>query len=162
METTDILAALDAAIRGEEEAQAFYLKAAEQTDDPKGCDMFRELAEFEGHHKEHLEGLRASLAAGETVGSYQGRDLPEYAEAKIEGAGAATPGEHADALEALRVAIAAEERAASEYRALAEGATDETGQQMFARLAEEEVRHSRLLNDQFYSLTNHGIWLWGD
>ena len=38
--------------------------------------------------------------------------------------------------------------------------TDATGQAMFRRLAEEEMMHQRILEDEFYSLSNQGVWGW--
>jgi len=75
-------------------------------------------------------------------------------------------GIHLDAateyLEALRLAIAAEEKAESEYKKLAAHADDSNGRQMFERLAEEEAIHRKVLDDQYYALSNKGLWLWGD
>jgi rubrerythrin len=39
---------------------------------------------------------------------------------------------------------------------------DPRGRDMYKRLAEEEGLHEKLLNDQYYSLHNTGIWSWGD
>jgi rubrerythrin len=157
---TDILAALDAAIRGEAEAQAFYRAAAENTDDPGGRAMFRELAQFEAHHQRHLEALKQSLAAGGAWVAYEGRTLSKMPAGEV--TGVAAPGAHSGALEALRIAIGAEEKAEAQYRALSRSASDRVGQEMFERIAAEEADHRKLLNDQFYALSNHGVWVWGD
>lgn len=160
MERTDLLAALDGAIRAEEEARSFYQSSAEQTDDPGGAAMFRELAEFERHHKERLEVLKASLESGGSWIDYEGR-VPSKIP-KAEAGGRPAVGDHVGALEALQVAISAEERAEAEYRALAASAQDERGRNMFRKLAEEEAAHRKLLDDQYYALSNRGVWTWGD
>jgi len=157
---TDILAALDAAIQGEAEAQAFYRAAAEKTDDPGGRAMFLELVEFEAHHQQHLEALKQSLSAGGAWVSYEGRTLSKVPAGEI--AGTPAPGAHSGALEALRVAIGAEEKAEAQYRALSREAPDAAGREMFERMAAEEAGHRKLLDDQFYALSNHGVWVWGD
>lgn len=160
MEKTDVMTGIDQAIRAEAEAMAFYGAAAEKTQDAGGAAMFRELASFEASHKEHLEALKASMAAGRGGIPYPGRPL-----AKVfrEGGTVSKGGlDHSDALDALRLAIGAEQRAEIDYRALAEAAPDRAGQEMFRRLAEEEAMHRRLLDDQYYSLTNQGVWQWGD
>jgi len=160
MEKTQILSALDRAIQAETEAQAFYAEAAAKTDDVGGAGMFRELAEFEAHHREHLEKLKASLqAAGDWI-EYPAKRFSKVTLAEARGRKAV--GDHADALEALRIAIAAEERAISEYQSLAGKAPDERGREMFEKLVEEEELHRKLLDDQYYALTNKGVWLWGD
>jgi rubrerythrin len=160
MEKTDLLNALDRAIAAEREAQSFYLAAADKTDDPGGATMFRELAAFESHHQEHLEALKSSLVDRGTWIQYPPRELS--AAPSGEAGRKAASGEHADALEALRLAIAAEEKAEAEYRELEQQADDAKGKQMFSRLAEEEAVHRKVLDDQYYALSNSGIWLWGD
>lgn len=160
MQKIDLFSALDRAIAGEKEAQSFYLAAAGRTDDPGGAAMFRELAAFESHHQEHLEALKTSLHERGIWIQYPARDFSKTpaAEAPSRAAGS----EHADALEALRLAIAAEGKAESEYQRLADQADDTNGKQMFERLAEEEALHRKVLDDQYYALTNKGVWLWGD
>ncbi len=161
-EKTDLLQALDRAVRAEENARAFYLAAAERTGDPAGARMFRDLAAFEEHHRSQLLRLRDALAAGNGWIAYEPRPVPEP--------GAGAPGERAakvvgdrtGALDALRQAIEAERRAEAEYRDLAAQAPDARGQAMFARLAEEEAGHRRLLDDQYFALANRGAWAWGD
>lgn len=160
MTTITLLEAIDRAIEGEAEARAFYLDAAEKTEDPGGVAMFRELADFEAHHENRLRALKASLASSGSWIAYEGRELSRTpaAEGRRD---AATQG-NAGALEALRIAIAAEEKAEAEYLALARSAADPRGEAMFERLASEESLHRKLLNDQYYSLANRGLWVWGD
>jgi rubrerythrin len=160
MQKTALFDALDRAIAAEREAQAFYRAAADRTHDAGGAGMFRELAAFESHHQEHLEALKKSLSAGEGWLPYPARELSKTPAG--EAGGRAASGENTDALEALRLAVAAEEKAAAEYKSLARQADDAKGKQMFARLAEEEALHRKVLNDQYYALSNSGLWLWGD
>ncbi|MCR4437760.1 MAG: ferritin family protein [bacterium] len=59
--------------------------------------------------------------------------------------------------------IEAETQAHERYRSLAAQTEDPQGKAMFEKLAEEEVLHRRILNDEFYYLSNRGgIWFWGD
>ena len=160
MQKTDLFSALDRAIAGEKEARSFYLAAAARTDDPGGAAMFQELADFESHHQEHLEALKASLSKQGAWIQYPPRNFSKTPAAEAQGR--VSGGHHTDALEALRLAIAAEENAAAEYQKLAGQADDVQGKQMFERLAEEEALHRRVLDDQYYALTNRGVWLWGD
>lgn len=160
MEKTDLLQAIDRAVRAEIAAAEFYQEAARKTDDPGGVAMFQELAAFEKTHQAQLENLKASLASGRGAPEYPGKSFTKTPRA--EAAGRKVVGDHADTLEALSLAIAAEERAESEYQALAEAAPDHSGAQLFRKLAEEESMHRRLLDDQYYALTNRGVWLWGD
>ena len=66
------------------------------------------------------------------------------------------------AMDALKLGIRAEKKAGSYYRSMAELTKDPRGKDMYKRLASEEELHEKLLNDQYYSLHNTGIWSWGD
>ncbi len=160
MERTDVLAALDRAIAAETKAREFYLKAAAATDEPSGQSMFREMADFEAHHREKLEARKQSLKDSGAYIEYRGRSFSKVPPA--EAAGRPASGDHASALDALRLGIQAEERAEAEYRKLAAQVDDAAGQQMFERLAEEETLHRKVLDDQLYALTNRGVGLGGD
>ena len=160
MTTMSLLQAIDRAIEAETKAQSFYDDAAKKTADPGGASMFRELSAFEAHHRERLSALRASLGTTGTWIEYEGRDLTKVP--PVEAAGRPAVGDHADALEALRLGVAAEEKAEAEYRALAGAAGNELGQKMFQRLADEESRHRKLLDEQYLALANRGVWFWND
>jgi rubrerythrin len=60
----------------------------------------------------------------------------------------------------LGKAIENEKVAGERYRALAEGTSDPAGQDMFQKLADEETIHQRILEDEFFSLSNKGVWGW--
>ncbi|MGZ3604450.1 MAG: ferritin family protein, partial [Thermodesulfobacteriota bacterium] len=65
-------------------------------------------------------------------------------------------------MDALKIAIREEKKALAYYRSLAELTRDPRGKDMYKRLAGEESLHEKLLNDQYYSLQNTGLWSWGD
>ena len=159
MQTDALIEILDRAIQAETEASEFYSSAARTTDNAGGREMFLELAAFEDHHRRHLDLLRASLASKGGFIAYPARGLERGAEAKTSRAAA---GPHDDSLTALRTAIDAEKRAEAQYREIAGKLADESGRAMFLRLAEEESMHRRILDDQYYALTNRGEWVWGD
>jgi len=146
---------LELAMQAEQEAARFYADAAARTADPRGRDLFQQLARFEQAHFTHLK----SLYDGEFEG-YQGEQLlPEKPEATR-----ALPGEadRRSATDALTVAIKSEEKAAAAYRRLAGEATDERLRDFFQRLEREEELHRKVLEDQYLSLTNQGFWTWGE
>lgn len=160
MTTVAILEAIDRAIEAETKASAFYADAAGRTKDPGGAAMFRELSEFEAHHRERLTALKGSLQTDGTWIVYEGRDLSKTPTG--EAAGRPAVGDSTDALEALQLAIGAEEKAQAEYRTLAEAAANEAGRAMFRRLADEEGMHRKLLDEQYLALANKGVWFWND
>ena len=64
-------------------------------------------------------------------------------------------------MDALKMAIREEKKSQAYYRSMAELTKDSLGKDMYKRLANEEALHERLLNDQYYSLHNTGVWSWG-
>ena len=43
---------------------------------------------------------------------------------------------------------------------LAEETSEPDGQDMFRKLANEEMIHQRILEDEFFSISNKGVWGW--
>jgi rubrerythrin len=65
-------------------------------------------------------------------------------------------------MDALKIGIRGEKKAEAYYRSMAELVKDPRGKDMYKRLAQEESLHEKILNDQYYSLHNTGVWSWGD
>jgi len=148
------------AMEAEKDAHQAYSKAAKKTTNPKGRDMFQQLAEFEMNHYRKLKDLLASLQEkGEWI-LYGGTSL------KKKTISLKTPKpkgqEQLTDMDALKMAIREEKKAQAHYRSMAEVTKDPRGRDMYKRLADEEALHERLLNDQYYSLHNTGLWSWGD
>jgi rubrerythrin len=148
------------AMEAEKDASQAYSRAAKKTTNPKGRDMFQQLSEFEMNHYRKLKDLLTSLQEkGEWI-LYGGTSLKKKViplkTAKAKGQ------EQLTDMDALKIAIREEKKAQVHYRSLAGLTKDPRGRDMYNRLAEEEALHERLLNDQYYSLHNTGIWSWGD
>ena len=150
--------AVSLALQAEDEAARFYDSAAANACDGRGCDMFRQLAEFERSHYRHLQRLLAAQSEAD-IAPYLGTAWRAY-----------TPGAPALAagadrvrndLEVLAIAIKAEQNARRAYLDLAEHSTGAV-REMFLKIADEEELHRRVLEDQHYALTNRGVWVWGD
>jgi len=154
------LKAIRVAIEAEKEAFQAYSKAAKRTKNPKGRDMFQQLSEFEMNHYQKLTGLLKSLQEkGEWV-LYGGTSLKKKTiPLKME---KPKGDEQLTDMDALKIAIREEKKAHAYYRSLAELTRDPRGKDMYKRLADEESLHEKLLNDQYYSLHNTGLWSWGD
>jgi len=152
--------AIKVAMEAEKVASQTYAKAAKMTKNPRGKDMFQQLSEFETNHYLRLKGLLKSLEEkGEWV-LYEGTSLKKK---KIPLKTAKPKGqEQLTDLDALKMAIREEKKAQVYYRSMAELTKDPKGKDMYKRLAGEEELHEKLLNDQYYSLHNTGIWSWGD
>ena len=154
------LKAIRVAIETEKEAFQSYSKAAKRTRNPKGRDMFQQLSEFEMSHYQKLTGLLKSLQEkGEWI-LYQGTSLKKKTiPLKME---KPKGSEQLTDMDALKIAVREEKKALAHYRSMAELTRDPRGRDMYKRLADEESLHEKLLNDQYYSLHNTGLWSWGD
>lgn len=152
--------AVKMAMEAEKDAYQAYSKAAKRTKNPKGRDMFQQLFEFEMNHYQKLKALLKSLQeTGEWI-LYEGTSLKKKAiplkTKKPQGQ------EQLTDMDALKIAAREEKKAQTYYRSMAELTKDPRGKNMYKRLADEEALHEKLLNDQYYSLHNTGVWSWGD
>ena len=152
--------AIKVAMEAEKDAYQAYSKAAKKTINPKGRDMFQQLSEFEMNHYQKLKELLKSVQEkGEWI-LYEGTSLKKKTISlktqKPKGQ------EQLTDMDALRIAIREEKKSRAYYRSMAELTKDPLGRDMYKRLANEEALHEKLLNDQYYSLHNTGLWSWGD
>ena len=155
--------AIKIAMGAEMEAHNYYSQSAHKTTDPKGKDMFTQLAAFELSHYNNLKALIESLEKGKGWISYAGAQfstIPEFIEGKSSAAEEKETKD--DVLSILSRAIEDEKKAYEYYNKLAEETDDSSGKSMFKKWAEEEKLHTKILSDQWYSLNNQGIWVWGD
>jgi rubrerythrin len=155
--------AITAAMDAEMDAHNFYSRAARKTQNPKGRDMFSQLADFEMNHFNHLKALYDSLKGEGKWIAYPGSAF--FKRAKKTSTDLSTGegvGSQADDIDAISMAIKEERKAQDYYLQMAQKTTDPLGKDMFKKLAREEELHERVLNDQFYSLNNNGVWTWGD
>jgi len=152
--------AVRVAMEAEKNAYQAYARAAKQTKNPRGRDMFEQLSEFEMNHFKRLaEVLKSLKEKGEWV-SYAGTSLkkPKALKPVAPSKGQEQTGD----MEALQMAVKSEKKAQAYYRSMAELTKNPRGSEMYKKLAQEEELHEKLLNDQYYTLHNKGIWSWGD
>jgi rubrerythrin len=152
--------AIKVAMEAEKEASQFYGKMSKKTKDSRGKEMLQQLSEFEMNHYNKLKELAKSLEErGEWI-PYSGTSLKERGLSiqtdKMKDRDQLTE------MDALKLAIREEKKAGAYYRSMAELTKEPRGKEMYKRLASEEELHEKLLNDQYYSLHNTGIWSWGD
>lgn len=153
--------ALDIAMDAELKAQAFYAQAAVEVQDPRGKDLLSRLAAFEQHHYQKLAELARSLQDSGQFIEYETLTVAQFG--PFTGTGE-TSGTLLDELKdeagILGKAIETEKIAGERYQALAAQTDDPAGQNMFKKLALEEQMHQRILEDEFFSLSNRGTWGW--
>jgi rubrerythrin len=153
--------ALDIAMDAELKAQAFYAQAAIEVQDARGRDLLGRLAAFEQYHYQKLAELARSLQQEGQFIEYEARTISEFV--PLAGGGETTGTNILD-LEGeaaiLGKAIENEKIAGRRYWALVEETDDPAGQDMFRKLANEEKVHQRILEDEFFALSNKGVWGW--
>lgn len=153
--------ALDIAMDAELKARAFYAQAAIEVTDPQGRDLLGRLAAFEQYHYEKLAELARSLQEDGEFIEYEARTVEQFAPLSAASETAATQLENLkDLAGILNKAIENEKIAGERYRVLAEETSDPAGQAMFRNLSNEEMIHQRILEDEFFSLSNKGVWGW--
>ncbi len=127
--------AIKNAIAAEHAAEQFYLRLAEGCADEKGRAILRDIAAQERGHAAGLESMAARLLAGQ---------LPERADELVRGIETAPAGASAEGLgfvEALEIAIEAENSAILYYDALATTSTGDASQ-FFEHMGKEEEGHA--------------------
>ena len=153
--------ALNIAMDAELKAQAFYAQAAMVVQDPQGRDLLGRLAAFEQYHYQKLAELSRSLEGDGQFIEYETQTIDHFAPLAGGGETAGTEVETLkDEAAILSKAIENEEIAGERYRVLAEETDNPAGQDMFRKLANEESIHQRILEDEFFALSNQGVWGW--
>jgi rubrerythrin len=127
--------AVENAIAAEHAAEQFYLHLAQQCADENGRAILCNLAAQEREHAASLESMAARLVAGK---------LPERADELVRGIETAPAAASAAGLalvDALELALEAENSAILYYDALATTSTGDASQ-FFARVGKEEEAHA--------------------
>jgi len=146
-----------AALNGELAAKRFYENAAAKSESEAGRRLFRELADFEQAHFDHIKKILESRNAGRSFA------LTDAVEAESK---AASPAEgelepnKKGVVEAMIMAIDAEKTARARYDRIAAMLSDPKEKAIFEDLANSERVHQKILEDQFYQLSNEGTISW--
>ena len=145
------------AMNAEAKAQAFYRDASSKAQSQAGKKLFKELADFEGRHYERVKKIIETRNQGNALTKSSGPDLMPDVKSEIEGEVEPNKDEIVDV---LNLAIAAEKDAQAKYRQIADMIDDTDSKAIFSDLAEEEHKHQRILEDQFYHMSNKGMIIW--
>jgi len=137
----------------EKNGHRFYSTMAERALDPLLKDLFAGLAHDEVEHLRRLNQLESQYQDG-AFDDYEEEFLPylsQFSDAKIfpdaERLEAVLKTDKAD-LQALDMAIEAEEKFAEYFLKASSLAQSEDGKEVFGWLAEEEARHAKILNER--------------
>jgi len=156
MTTKKNLETLEAALKFEEDERAFFLAAAEKTNETFGKSTFLSLADAEPDHIERIKMIYESLSkTGEwpdTPSLFCPRcsveDSIEQAKSEIDQDVKPT----ADELEALKIGIQFEEKGVKLYTDMSHEASHPLEKKFYTELTNEERGHMLLLKDveQYY------------
>jgi len=146
------------AMNAEIKAKEFYLKASQKAQSPSGQQFFKELADFEQRHYERVKHVIESRKAGQPFDTYEPAHIP-LIDAEVKGE---IEPNKTEIVDVINIAIQAEKDAQERYKKIADALDDERSKALFTGLAEEESKHQRLLEDQFYHMSNKGTIIWGE
>ena len=145
------------AMNKELEAKKFYNNAASKAQSKAGKKLFNELANFEQNHydkvKEIIESRNKDIDI--TVNS-EAQDILSI-KSEIEGEFEPNKDEIATV---INLAIDAEIKAQERYNKIAQLMSDSESKKIFQNLAQDERNHQRILEDEFYHLSNKGTIIW--
>lgn len=148
---------LFAALNGELAAKRFYEDAASKSESDAGRKLFKELADFEQAHFDHIKEIIESRNAGKAI------ELSADTEAESRRAspaeGEIEPNKK-DVAEVMIMAIEVEKSARARYERIAAMLSDPEERAIFEGLANSERVHQKILEDQFYQLSNEGTISW--
>ena len=156
---SSLLDAIRVVKENERVASASYADAAKRINNKVGKQLFEELSAFENFHYQQIEALEISLEGSGKYINYQGKEFPLPPIFEI----SATKEQNTKTVMAIITgALDLEKMSEKAYNDLSVQIDDKQGHEMFARLAEEEHKHYRILLDAFWTLTNLGNWSWSN
>jgi rubrerythrin len=152
--------ALRMAIRVEQNGYRFYRRAAEETDDPKGKELFNSLADDEEAHESILRSRLKALEGGGEWTDVAAEEWPSKSpfdeEEPIFSRQRVEEGVHdyTTELSALRMAYLIEKNAVAFYTKAARETEDPIGKAMYQDLADWEKTHQRVLEQEYRFLAD--------
>jgi rubrerythrin len=152
----NLLDAIKIAMEAERKAAAFYADAAKKTSSV-GRGLLNQLAELEQHHYDILAELEESLRDQGAFIEYEGKELLVLTPSEAQ---TAEEPDKMSMMGVITLALDIEREARRRYETLAEKTSDPSGKAMFERLAKEEQKHYVILSDAYWSLNDHGVWVW--
>ncbi len=145
------------AMNSENKAKKFYLYASSKAQSKAGKILFKELADFEQNHYNRVKKIIDNLTNDEKITCEEPcQEIPSV-QSEIEGELEPNKDEIIDILD---LAIKSEKEACQRYERIAEMINDEEGKKIFNVLANEESNHQKILEDEFYHISNKGVIIW--
>ena len=148
---------LEEALDSELKAKEFYLNAHSKAKSKSGKQLFKELAEFEQKHYDRVKGIIDSQMDGKMINESNIESKDMKIKPEIEGEFEPNKDEIIDV---IYLAIESEKKAHERYRKISNLFDDEKGKKIFDNLAQDEINHKRILEDELYQLSNKGTIIW--
>jgi len=145
------------AMNKELEAKNFYNKAASKAQSKAGKNLFKELASFEQNHYNKVKKIIESR--NKDIDITVNSEAQDILSIKSEVEGEFEPNKDEIAT-VINLAIDAEIKAQERYNKIAKLMNDSEGKKIFQNLAQDERNHQRILEDEFYHLSNKGTIIW--
>jgi len=139
------------------ELKEFYLYASDKAKSKAGKKLFKELADFEQNHYDRVKGIIESRKIGQKVEDNTSGQKTPTVRSEIEGEFEPNKDE---VVMVINLAIKAEKNAQARYAQIANLLDDEEEKKIFNNLAQDERNHQKILEDEFYHISNKGTILW--
>lgn len=147
------------ALESELLANRFYKDAAMKAESSTAKKFFKELAEYEMKHYDNIKEIIEKRESKKKIEKMNIEKMKEKIKPEVKGEFEPNKSEIADI---ISIAIESEKKAYERYKRLSEKIDDVEGKKIFETLAEEERKHQRILEDEFYNISNKGLIIWGD
>lgn len=145
------------AMKSELEAKNFYINASNKAQSQAGKNLFKELSEFEQNHYEKVKNIIESLKNEINIDISAEEQNIKHIESEVEGEFEPNKDE---IVTVINLAIESEKNAQERYEKISTMFEDEESKKIFNSLAQDERNHKKILEDQFYQLSNKGIIIW--
>jgi len=148
---------LKEALNSELKAKEFYEDANRKAKSETGKKLFLELAEFEKNHYDKVKKIIESRTDGEIIKDTFNQSKKIKINSEIEGVFEPNKDEIIDI---IYLAIESEKKAHERYRKISKMFDDTEAKRIFENLAQDEINHQKILEDELYQLSNKGTIIW--
>ena len=143
------------AMNSEKKAQEFYENASLKAKSQAGKKLFKELGQFENNHYNRIKKI---IESKNNKIIYENEDVKKL-EIRSEIEGEIEPNKD-EIVDILNLAIESEKKAHDRYKKISNLFDDDMNKSIFNNLALEERNHQKILEDQFYHMSNKGTIIW--
>ena len=144
------------AMNSELEAKKFYIDASDKAQSQAGKNLFKELAEFEQNHYERVKKI---IESRDNLLDFESGNVQDMKKINSEIEGEFEPNKD-EIVTVINMAIDAEKKAEERYLKIANMIEENKSKTIFQNLALDEKNHQRILEDEFYHLSNKGTIIW--